>query len=565
MTDRQTPPPLGDDLSEGDYQRLKAALELVAQGQARAAVPVLQELRERAHQIDAGLGALVGSHLAEAFVASGQRSQAVQVLGEDAAKVRDPSYADVRARLLAQAAPLHPDEEFALQLASEADRLAAALEDPLPRLQTMGVLLALLERGGHEQGVQIVAESLADYARRLGDGPAEVQARLVLVRHFAAQEQPLQALEEARLAHAAAQLLSNEYSQLRGRSAAERGRWARQQGHLLEAVEALELALADLQPPDDAVRLERALAAAGLGLEPQQARAELEVLAHSSDTAVARRAQRASLLGRISRGELTEVAALPELAEADRPAVLAQLALQQGQGAEALAQLRGLAQRSPGDWAVGLLLAQALRMQGESMAALQRLDELVDRGVAGGDGWLELRARLQRAPLLGELGDHEASRQDARRAAEVAEALHLPLHHVAARTLVAQALARLELVAEAVAELDRAAQHAAQVGATAAAVRAALLGALLDPAPVRDALAWRPLHPLDSADQVDPPGLAPAVLLVLARRALEQDGDLQEAENLLNRAAQLDAGLGGRLSGLVGGVREQLSAARRAS
>lgn len=565
MTDRQTPPPQGDDLSEGDYQQLRAALELVAEGQARAAVPVLQELRERAHQIDAGLGALVGSHLAEALAASGQRSQAVQVLGEDAAKVRDPSYADVRARLLAQAAPLHPDEEFALQLASEADRLAATLEDPLPRLQTMGVLLALLERGGHDQGVQIVAESLADYARRLGDGPAEVQARLVLVRHFGAQEQPLQALEEARLAHAAAQLLSNEYSQLRGRSAAERGRWARQQGHLLEAVEALELALADLQPPDDAVRLERALAAAGLGLEPQQARAELEVLAHSSDTVVARRAQRASLLGRISRGELTEVAALPELAEADRPAILAQLALQQGQGAEALAQLRGLAQRSPGDGAVALLLAQALRMQGEPMAALQRLDELVDRGVSGGDGWLELRARLQRAPLLGELGDHQASRQDARRAAEVAEALHLPLHHVAARTQVAQALARLELVAEAVAELDRAAQHAAQVGATAAAVRAALLGALLDPAPVRDALAWRPLHPLDSADQVDPPGLAPAVLLVLARRALEQDGDLQEAENLLDRAAQLDAGLGGRLGGMIAGVREQLSAARRAS
>ena len=97
------------------------------------------------------------------------------------------------------------------------------------------------------------------------------------------------------------------------------------------------------------------------------------------------------------------------------------------------------------------------------------------------------------------------------------------------------------------------------------AVRAALLGALLDPAPVRDALAWRPLHPVDSADQVDPPGLAPAVLLVLARRALEQDGDLQEAENLLDRAAQLDAGLGGRLGGMIAGVREQLGAARRAS
>ena len=537
-----------DDLSAEEYRTLRQALEMIGQGQARAAVPLLRELRERAHRVDAGLGALVGSHLAEALVGAGQRTEAVQVLGEDAASVRDPSYADVRARLLAQAAPLHPDEEFGLQLAAEADRLAGTLDDPLPRLQTMGVLLALLERGGHDQGLEVVATSLADYARRLGDGTVETQARLVLSRWHASQGREREALDYARLAHAAAQLLPEERRQVRGQAAAERGRLARHQGQLLEAVETLDLALSDLQPAGDEVRLDRALAAAGLGLDVQRSRAELEVLCHSGDPAVARRALRARWLGRLARGEVAATEGLPDLPAADLQALEAQRALRSGDFGAAVTCLEALQRVSPGDAATALLLAQALRGSGQHLQALQQLDEWVDRATASADAWLELRARLQRAPVLADLGDHESSRQDARRAAELAEQLHLPLHHVAARTQVAQALARLDLPTEAVAELDRAAQQATAVGAESAAVRAALLGALLDPAPVRDALAWRPVDALMSAERADPPILGPAVLLVLARRAMAQDHDLEQAQLLLQRAQQLDALLGGPLA-----------------
>ncbi len=560
MMDPQTFQGETDDLSAEEYRLLRQALEMVAQGQARTAVPLLEGLRDRGHAVDPGLGALVGSHLAEALVAAGMRGQAIQVLGEDAAAVRDPSYADVRARLLAQAAPLHPDEDFGLQLAAEADRLAAALDDPLPRLQTMGVLLALLERGGHDQGLEVVATSLADYARRLGDSAAETQARLVLARWHAGQGRADEALEYARQAHAAAQLLGEDQRGLRGQAAAERGRLARQQGQLLEAVEALDLALADLQPADDSVRLERALAAVGLGLETQRSRAELDVLCHSGDAMVARRAQRARWLGRLARGEVAADEALPDLAAADRQALEAQRALRQGDFAEALRLLQALQLLSPGDAPTALLLAQALRGSGQVLQALQLLDEWTDRATASADTWLELRARLQRAPLLGDLGDHEASRQDARRAAELAELLHLPLHHVAARTQVAQALARLDLPAEAVAELDKAAQQAAAVGAEAAAVRAALLGALLDPAPVRDALSWRPVDALAAADRVDPPSLGPAVLLVLARRALVQDGDRAQARLLLGRAQELDGRLGAQLAGPLQALAQELAA-----
>lgn len=549
-----------EDFSAEEYRQLRQALEMIGQGQARAAVPLLQALRERGHEIDPGLGALVGSHLAEALTAAGQRSQAVQVLGEDAAAVRDPGYADVRARLLAQAAPLHPDEEFGLQLAAEADRLAGTLDDPMPRLQTMGVLLALLERGGHDQGLEVVATSLADYARQLGDSAAQTQARLVLARWHAGQGRAAEALDHARQAHAAAQLLGDDQRGLRGQAAAERGRLARQQGQLLEAVEALDLALADLQPADDGVRLERALAAAGLGLEVQRSRAELDVLCHSGDAAVARRAQRARWLGRLARGEVMDGEALPELPAADRQALEAQRALRQGDFVEAVRLLQALQEMSPADAPATLLLAQALRGSGQVLQALQLLDECTDRALASADSWLELRARLQRAPLLGDLGDHEASRQDARRAAELAEQLHLPLHHVAARTQVAQALARLDLPAEAVAELDRAAQHAAAVGAEAAAVRAALLGALLDPAPVRDALSWRPVDALAAAGRVEPASLGPAVLLVLARRAWAQDGDAAEALQLLKRAQELDLGLGGQLAGPLKALEQELAA-----
>lgn len=563
MMDPQTFQGEAADLSADEYRLLRQALEMIAHGQARAALPILKGLRERAHTIDPGLGALVGSHLAEALVAAGQRSEAVQVLGEDAAAVRDPSYADIRARLLAQAAPLHPEEEFGLQLAAEADRLAGTLEDPQPRLQTMGVLLALLERGGHDEGLELVATSLADYARRLGDSAAETQARLVLARWHAGKGRVDVALEHARQAHAAAQLLGDDRSALRGQAAAERGRLARIQGQLLEAVEALDLALSDLQPADDSVRLERALAAAGLGLEPQRSRAELDVLCHSGDLSVARRAQRARWLARLARGEVQLTEGLPDLPAPDRQALEAQRALRYGDFAAAAASLQQLLQLSPGDSATGLLLAQALRGNGQFLEALQLLDEWIDSATGTGDAWLELRARLQRAPVLGDLGDHEASRQDARRAAELAEQLHLPLHHVAARTQVAQALARLDLPIEAVAELDRAAQHAAAVGAEAAAVRAALLGALLDTAPVRDALSWRPIDAVAAVERVDPPSLGPAVLLVLARRAMVQDGDLAQAQLLLRRAQQLDAALGGALAAPLQALERELAVGGR--
>ena len=517
--------------------RLELAIAQLRHGQARHAALDLETLRTELHALDPALGALAGSHLAEALVAAGQRSRAVQVLGEDAAKVRAPEFADIRARLLLQASPLHPDPEFGLQLAAEADRLATTLDDPQPRVHTIENLLTLLDRQGLTQGVREVADGLAVQARHAGDRPAQVRGLLRVALYDHEDGKPNLALDGARAAHACAALLPDADHALRAEAAALHGQLARETGQLLEAVEALDEALLAQASPDDHTRLLRALAALGLGLDPRRTVAELQQVTHSPDQAVADRAKRALVLYRLDAGDIAAAEALlPQLAPSSQPAVQARLLLGKGRLAEAQVVLRQLAEATPGDLGVQIALADVMRRQEQVLPALQLLDDGLAQATANGDGHGELRLRLARGPLLGQLGDRDGSRQDARRAAEIALQLHLPLHHVRARTHIAHALARLDLLDDALAELDRAATVAAQIGADVAAVQAALCAALLDAMPVQLAVAHRPLDVLAALDTL-PDSAVPAVaVLALARRAVQMDGDAQTALALLHHA-----------------------------
>lgn len=504
-------------------------------GQPKVAIAILQPLRDELAAIDAGLGALAGSHLAEALMAAGQRARAVQVLGEDAASVRAPEYADVRARLLMQAAPIHPDPDFGLQLAAEADRLAAGLDDPAPRVHTIELLLTLLDRAGIEQGIAEVADGLCVQARRAGDRPAEVRGMLRLALHARDQGDGALALDRARQAHALASLLGEDEAALTVQAAALRGQLAARRGWLLEAVECLDQALLNGNASDEGVRLQRSLAAIGLGIEVARADAELAALAHAADAQVAHAACHALAQRRIDAGDTTGAATWWAKLPADRQKGLqARAAVRDGRPADAVRLLEALAAAEPDDPAVALQLCQALRAAGQPVAALQAADPWIDAAIEAGDLYTELRARLVRGPLQADLGDFDAARQDARRAAALATELHLPLQHVAARTQVAYALARLDLPAEAAAELDLAAEQAARVGADAAAVQAALLAALVDAQPVADALASRPVD-TDAAAAGEP-----LLLIALAERARRRDGDPATAQRLLSQAARAD-------------------------
>lgn len=539
--------------------RLRGALALLHAGQARAALPELEALRDELHTLDAGLGALGGSHLAEALVAAGQRGRAVQVLGEDAARVRGPEYADIRARLLMQAAPLHPDGEFGLQLAAEADRLAASLDDPGPRVQTIETLLHLLDRHGADTGVREVADGLAVQARTAGDRPAEVRGLLRVALWDRAHGRPDQALEVARKAHAAAALLGAEHRALTAEAAALRGTLARQNGEALEAVECLDQALLAQAEPDDHTRIERALAALALGLDPAAAAADLERCMAAEDAAVAARARRALALHHLTSGDLTRAEAVARgLDGDDARAIGARLLLARGDSAQALPVLHEFGRAEPDEIAVQLALALALRQDGKPLEALGLLDLHLDRAIDRGDGAAEMQIRLARGPVLADLGDFEACRQDARRAAELAEARHLPLHHATARTQVAFALAQLDLPLEAIAELDQATLVADRVGAHAAAVQAALLAAVVDSLPVREGLDSRPVRVFESWAHAGPSRLLATLALALARRALLVDADPDQAASLCDRAEAADSE--GRLSHAIAHLRTQLPA-----
>ncbi len=553
MAERTDPHP---ELPATLLVQLQQAQTLVAAGQARQAVAELEALRTQLHALDPALGALGGSQLAEALVAAGQRARAVQVLGEDAAKVRAPELADIRARLLLQASPLHPDAEFGLQLAAEADRLAATLDDPQPRVHTIENLLQLLDREGLRQGVREVADGLAVQAHRAGDRPAEVRGMLRVALCDKDDGELRRALDQARDAHACAALLEDHDQALLAEAAALHGQLARENGHLLEAVEALDQALLAQTPPDDATRLQRALAALGLGLDPPRATAELSHLTASQDPAIADRALRALALHLVDLGELdTAAGLLPQMAPPSRPAVQAKLLVAQGRPAEAQRVLAELAAAAPSDVGLQIALAEAERRAGRPLEALERVETALRLACDLSDDHAELRLRLARGPLVGELGDWQGSRQDARRAAELAESMHLPLHHVRARTHIAHALARLDLPDDALAELDRAAAMAAQVGADGAAVQAALCAALLDSLPTQAGLANRPIDVLAALDRVATGAVPGVALLALARRAAETDGDLDTAQALLHHAERADTQ--GRIAGPIAAIRAQ--------
>ncbi len=549
----------GEQLPADLAARLRGALALVHAGQARSVVPELEALRDELHALDPGLGALGGSHLAEALIAAGQRGRAVQVLGEDAARVRAPEYADIRARLLMQAAPMHPDTEFGVQLAAEADRLAATLDDPGPRVQTIEMLLHLLDRHGADSGIREVADGLAVQARAAGDRPAEVRGLLRVALWDRAHGRADQALDVARKAHAVAALLGSDHAALTAEAAAMRGTLARHNGEALEAVECLDQALLAQPEPDDHTRVERALAALALGLDPARAAADLERCTAAEDPAVAARARRALALHHLAAGDsqLAEETARG-LQGDDAKAIRARLLLARGRSAEALPLLHDLARAAADDLGVQLVLAQALRMDGKPLEALGLLDVHLQRAIDGGDGASELQVRLARGPVLAKLGDFESCRQDARRAAELAQARHLPLHHATARTQVAFALAQLDLPVEAIAELDQATLVADRVGAHAASVQAALLAAVLETLPVRDGLQSRPVEVLQAWSQVAPSPLLATLALALATRALRLDEDPAMAAELCDRAAWADGE--SRFAQAIAALRAQIPA-----
>ena len=547
----ELPAEVRSDLHEG--------LALVAAGQAKQALTILQSVRERLHALDPGLGALAGSHLAEALVAAGQRSRAVQVLGEDAALVRAADYTDVRAKLLMQAAPLHPDTEFGLQLAAEADRLAATLDDPRPRVQTLEMLLHLLDRHGAVHAVLPVAEGLAVQGLNAGDQPAHVRGKLRVALWYRQQGRLDKALDEARSAHSAAAVLADpEHGPLVAEAAALRGSLARLRGEHLEALECLDQALLGQTTADETTWLQRTLAALALGVDPPRAQADLLALTSAADPSIAVQARRALALQHVDAGRLDEAAAqLAHLPADQRTAVQARLLVAQGRAAQAVPLLEQLAADAPEQLAVQLALAVALRKADRAFDALTLIDQQLTLALDGGDAWAELQLRLVRGPALADLGDYEACRQDARRAAEIAQQRHLPLHHATARTQVAYALARLDLPAEAVAELDQAATLAERVGAHATALQAALYAALVDTLAVREGLQGRPIDVLARLQTATGSGATGVVMLALARRAADVDGDVALAIELLNCAEIADSE--GRLRNPIGQLRAALA------
>lgn len=547
--------PLGDEL--------RAALGLAEHGHAEAARAALLHCQRTAlAQGDPALAALIASHLAQALVELGKPQPALQVLMDALATLPAPEPA-LRARLLAQAAPLHFDPQAGLELAAQADQLAGRVEDPRVRVGTLQVLLALLVQGGHADGIRVVAKGLADQASWIGDRAGQTQGLLAWARQLQADGERAEALDLARQAHAAALLLDDAQRALRASAAGFRGTLARAAGQALEALDALDTALLDgglHHPEADDWRLQRALARLSMGTQVDGARDDLRSLGQSDNAQLAQRAVQALCLSAVDAGDLATATHLVQELPADaRAAVQAQVDLAQGHFVEAAQRLEQLAQAFPQDSSVAFAWAKALRACGQHAAALAVVDPWLARAEQDGDDWLELQGRLARTPTLAALGDHDAARQDARRAAALSADLHLPLHHVTACGWVALSLARLELVAEALAELHAASEFAARLGASAAALQAALAHTLLDSGAVRQGLQGRDVA--DVAAAISPPGLAAAVLLTLCRRALA-DGDRALAQALLDRARRADGGRGGQLSDQVAQLAAQLEADR---
>jgi len=543
---------------------LATALELLAQGQAESALPLLLAERASLLHVDGNRAALVGVHCAQAHVRLGQNEAALAILAEHAAALRKPEEAEVRSRVLLEAAALHPDGETALRLATEADRLAAGLPDPRARVETLSVLLALLEREGHTEAVPVCAGILAEQARYVGDEP--VRARALTVRAEALRRDGTSdALAAARDAHALTLVLDPSDVTLRARAAALRGVLARENGHLLEAVECLDQAITDAGGTSDALRLERALAAAGMGLDPLQVREDLLRVVDGGGPHAAR-ARVALALAALDAGDVARTERLlGDMAPLEATAVRARLDLRRGHAADAVTALHTLAAERPDDEGVTLLLAEALWRAGDAVAAMAELDGLIDAASATPDTWRELRARLGRAPVLLHLGDADGARQDARRAADLATDLHLPMHHARARLLIAVALARLELPDEALAELADAGDVARRMGADAASLRLTLVRTLLESLPAGLALADSDLGAaLERMEEVADPPLVLATLLALALRAAS-DGESGLAQAMLQRAWTFDEQSGGSHADRIAALAARLGPAEVAS
>lgn len=451
-------------------EKIRAAAALTQAGQHQPAIPLLQALLDQTAD-DVELSALVASQLADALIATGQRSQALQLLSETATQLRDPAVAAVRARVLMQAATIHPDGEFAVQLAAEADALAANLPAPQPRVETLTLLLGLLEKGKFLQGIPIVADALVVQAERSGDVPAAVRGLLVLA--LDPTTPPGRDLDIARDAHARSLQLPAEQRQWRTEAARVRGQLALQRGLALEALEVLDQA--QLDEPEPATALLRAEAALLLGHDAAEVTAQLHELLNGEATL----AQRARvLLAQIAMdsGNVEEAGRwLNELPEQQAAPLKARLAMARGAWADAEEQLVALIAENPHNLTLTLLHAQALAKSGASLQAVERLDELLQQP----DPWLELRVRLQRGPVLAQLGDGDAARQDARRALALAQDMHLPMQLGHAAGQLAVSLARLDLRDEAAWVLRDALDRVQRLeSATAAAQLTALLGRL---------------------------------------------------------------------------------------
>lgn len=528
-------------------QQIAEALALANAGEASAAVAILEAVRDRLRPISPQLAIQVGVELASIYEKNGWRSLALDTLADEAEAARAPELSAVRARILMQAAPLHPSAETALRMAGEADRLASLMPDPRPRLQTLATMLQLLAREGRHDVLPAVADVLAQQARLVGSREVEAEAHAIRAEGLLAAGKDVDALEAARQAHALA--LVAGVPDVRARAAAVRGLAARRRGELLEALECLDQAMLEDADFPHELRLERALAATGLGVDRARVQQDLADLAIDEDAQLARRARLAQANIAIDAGDsATAEAIVANLTDAnDRLAMAARLDLLAGRASDAVAKLRELQLHDNSDTGVRLQLAHAQLLAGQAVPALTELDGLVAQASAARDVWLELQARLARSTVLEQLGDGEAARQDARRAAELAATLHLPVQHAQARALVALGLARLELFDEAQAEIEEALAFAARMGAETTSLRLTVLRALLDTAPTRASAAVQDLEQMaDRVAEVVEPGLVVMALHALASRALEHDRDLETAIHLHAVAAHVDAQQGGR-------------------
>ncbi len=549
------------ELDAATKAELATALRFLASDDAGLAVPLLEAAHERFEGKDPVLAAEIASHLSQAYVATGRRTMALELLGQAAEGVRSSGLEEIRSRILMLAAPLHPSPDAGVKLAAEADRLASAWADPRPRLYTMTTLFEQLQRAGHDEPLLPLARFMSIQAKLCGDQAFATQAA-VLEAELLQIQNDSGALVQARSAHAQTLLLGDPH--WRARAAWTRGLAARQQGDFLEALECFDQVSADRGHSDDELRLERAMACAQLGVEAEQTAKTLEAVSTCPDPALSRRALLALANWTLDGGQLEAAEHwLGQLtATADQQAVRARLHLARGEGQKALQLLEVLESSAPTSPGLTLLHAEALAAAGGLTQALRLLDALV-RSAQSQDRWLLLRALLQRAAVWTAQGATDQARLDARQAADIAEEMHLPVHHARARALVALALARQDLTEEAISEIVAAADMAQRLGATGESTRLLLLQALVEPA---DRAAWQGAAltaTLEAAQALVDPRLLSVVLMALAAQAWDGEGDADAANALVSFASTLDGQIGNRLSNAIAALRARIATANQ--